>query len=230
MNSPLALSPRVVVLVYAIGLASVFVAPLIYLKWTVLAVEHQKMMTWLMRFGGGLAILPMVLALGAALARRGDPSPVARPLRSALAASLVLFTIGGGIGFLIRGSDVRVPAHYHGSIVGVTLALMGLAYALLPRLGFRAPQGRLATWQPVLYGGGQLLHILGLVWSGGYGVQRKVAGAEQVLRTPQEVMGMGLMGLGGLVAIVGGLAFIVVALRCMRGAPVAAGASPPRDA
>ena len=230
VGSPLALSPRVVVLVYAIGLASVFVAPLIYLKWTVLAVEHQKMMTWLMRFGGGLAILPMVLALGAALARRGDPSPVARPLRSALAASLVLFTIGGGIGFLIRGSDVRVPAHYHGSIVGVTLALMGLAYALLPRLGFRAPRGRLATWQPVLYGGGQLLHILGLVWSGGYGVQRKVAGAEQVLRTPQEVMGMGLMGLGGLVAIVGGLAFIVVALRCMRGAPVAAGASPPRDA
>jgi hypothetical protein len=42
-----------------------------------------------------------------------------------------------------------------------------------------------------------LMHIVGLVWSGGYGVQRKVAGAEQVLRSPGEVAGMGLMGLGG---------------------------------
>jgi hypothetical protein len=27
------------------------------------------------------------------------------------------------------------------------------------------------------------MHIIGLVWSGGYGVQRKVAGSEQVLRS-----------------------------------------------
>ena len=40
------------------------------------------------------------------------------------------------------------------------------------------------------------MHIVGLVWSGGYGVQRKVAGAEQVLRSTGEIAGMGLMGLG----------------------------------
>jgi len=131
------------------------------------------MMTWLMRLGGGLAILPMALALAVALSRRAPKDATKRPLRAALITSLLLFTVGGGIGFLIQGSDVRVPAHYHGSIVGVTLALMGLAYALLPRLGFRAPQGRVANWQPWLYGAGQLLHILGLVWSGGYGVQRR---------------------------------------------------------
>jgi hypothetical protein len=215
-GSPLPLSPRVVVLVYGIGLVSVFFAPLIYLNWSVLSVEHQKMMTWLMRFGGGLAILPMVLALAVALARAPRASDTTRPLRGALIASLLLFTIGGGIGFLIKGSDVRVPAHYHGSIVGVTLALMGLAYALLPRLGFATPRGRLADWQPWLYGGGQLLHILGLVWSGGYGVQRKVAGTGQVLRTTQEVVGMGVMGFGGLLAIAGGVAFILVVVRCMR--------------
>jgi cytochrome c oxidase subunit 1 len=66
------------------------------------------------------------------------------------------------------------------------------------------------------------MHIVGLVWSGGYGVQRKVAGAEQVLRTPGEIAGMGLMGLGGAVAIVGGLLFLVVVLRAMRRAPAAA--------
>ena len=87
------------------------------------------------------------------------------------------------IGVFISGSNVKIPAHYHGCIVGVTLALMGLVYLLLPQLGRRAPVGRLATWQPTLYGAGQLLHIIGLVWSGGYGVQRKVAGAEQVLRS-----------------------------------------------
>jgi hypothetical protein len=60
------------------------------------------------------------------------------------------------------------------------------------------------------------MHIIGLVWSGGYGVQRKVAGAEQVLRTPQETMGMGLMGLGGLIAIVGGIMFVVIVIRALR--------------
>jgi len=46
-----------------------------------------------------------------------------------------------------------------------------------------------------------------------------VAGAEQVLRTPGEVAGMALMGLGGLVAIIGGVLFIVVAVRAMRRGP-----------
>jgi heme/copper-type cytochrome/quinol oxidase subunit 1 len=70
--------------------------------------------------------------------------------------------------------------------------------------------------QPWLYGVGQLLHITGLVWSGGYGVQRKVAGAEQVLRSSGEVAGMALMGAGGLLAIVGGLLFVVVVLKAIR--------------
>ena len=117
---------------------------------------------------------------------------------------------------VIDGSNVRIPAHYHGCIVGVTLAFMGVVLRLLPALGYAAPVGRLATAQPWIYGLGQLLHIAGLVWSGGYGVQRKVAGAEQVLRSPGEIAGMALMGLGGAIAIVGGLLFVVVVLRAMR--------------
>src|SRR5690606_10300332 len=98
IGSPLPLSPRIIVLVYAIGLVSVFAAPLIYLNWSVLSVEHQKMMTWQMRFGGGLAILPMALALAVALARRFEGTPETRPLRAALIASLLLFSVGGLIG------------------------------------------------------------------------------------------------------------------------------------
>ena len=60
------------------------------------------------------------------------------------------------------------------------------------------------------------MHIVGLVWSGGYGVQRKVAGADQVLRTAGETAGMGLMGLGGMVAIIGGLLFVIVVIQALR--------------
>ena len=37
--------------------------PVIYLAYPVASVEHHKLQTWLMRFGGGLAILPIGLAL-----------------------------------------------------------------------------------------------------------------------------------------------------------------------
>jgi hypothetical protein len=215
IGAPLPLSPRLAVLLFAIALASVFAVPAIYLAWDVGSIEHQRLHTWLMRFGGGLAILPMGLAVLIGLARASPGTAATRPLQAALVCSLALFALGGLIGFLIRGSDVRIPAHYHGSIVGVTLALMGLAYALLPRLGFGTPRGRLAVLQPYLYGGGQLGHIVGLVWSGGYGVQRKVAGGEQVLKSAQEVFGMGLMGVGGLVAVAGGVLFLIVVFRAL---------------
>ena len=154
-------------------------------------------------------------AVGAARRCGGNPADT-RALRAALIWSMVLFAAGGLIGAFINGADVRIPAHYHGCIVGVTLALMGLAYHLLPQLGYAAPHSRLAALQPALYGTGQLMHITGLVWSGGYGVQRKVAGAEQVLRTGGEIAGMGLMGLGGLVAIAGGLLFVVLMVGAAR--------------
>lgn len=209
------LSPRVATLFFGVGLASVFATPVIYLAWDIVSIEHYRYQTWLMRFGGGLAILPFVLAVGWSLARLGRVAAQARPLRAALVASIVLFGSGGLIGFAIQGSNVRIPAHYHGAIVGVTLALMGLVYHLLPRLGFAAPAPRLAAAQAWIYGTGQLLHVAGLAWSGGYGVQRKAAGAEQALRTTPEVVAMGVMGLGGLVAIAGGVLFLFVVCRAM---------------
>ena len=215
-GAQLRLSPRIALLMFALALASVFVTPYAYLAYDIASVEHRNLLTWAMRFGGGLAILPIsaVVLLGCI----GAPAstPAARPLRAALLSSVLLFAAGGLIGLVIQGSNVRIPAHYHGCIVGVTLALMGLVYHLLPQLGYAMPNPRLATLQPTLYGSGQLLHIVGLVWSGGYGVQRKVAGAEQVLRSPAEIAGMGLMGLGGLIAIIGGLLFVLVIVQSMR--------------
>jgi cytochrome c oxidase subunit 1 len=216
VGARLSLSPRVLALLFAVALLSVFLTPITYLAYAVTSVEHHRMQTLLMRFGGGLVIFPIVLAVLWALLPVRALAPEQRPLRASLIASLVLFSAGGIIGFLITGSNVRIPAHYHGCIVGVTLAMMGVVYLLLPRFGYAAPSSRPAAWQPYIYGVGQMMHIVGLVWSGGYGVQRKVAGAEQVLLSTQETLGMGLMGLGGLIAIVGGVMFVVIVWRCVR--------------
>jgi len=220
------LSPRIVALLFGVALAAVFVTPAIYLAYDVTSVEHHRLQTWLMRFGGGLAIVPVAVAVTFGLfrsaARRANGDPALRPLRAALVVSIVLFGVGGLIGYAIRGSDVRIPAHYHGAIVGITIAMMGMAYWLLPRLGFASPPSRLATWQAYLYGLGQLLHITGLVWSGGYGVQRKVADGAIAARSIEQTLGMGLMGAGGLIAIIGGMLFVAAVLVAVSRRPRAA--------
>jgi cytochrome c oxidase subunit 1 len=213
----LPLTPRVVLLILFVGLACVFVSPLIYLAYPITALEHVELFTWLMRWGGSLATLPLAVAAIIGLLRYGGHSDEEILARSALQSSLFLFGAGGVIGFLISGSNVTIPAHYHGSIVGVTLALMGVCYLLLPHLGYPLKNMKMAIWQPVVYGGGQLLHVAGLVWSGGYGVQRKVAGAEQGLDSLERILGMGLMGIGGLISSVGGLLFLIIVLRALTG-------------
>lgn len=200
-------------------LLPVLAVPFIYLQQDVMSAEHRAAFTHLMKFGG-LTSLPLglVVVWSVLRAKRVQDAGL-RPLRNALTASILLFAAGGIIGFLIHGVNVVIPAHYHGSIVGVTLAFMGLTYYLLPKLGFRAATSRWAAWQPYVYGGGQLMHILGLAWSGGYGVQRKTAGAAQGLHDLPQILGMGMMGLGGLIAIIGGGIFVVVVLRAMHTKP-----------
>ncbi|MEZ5607784.1 MAG: cbb3-type cytochrome c oxidase subunit I [Burkholderiaceae bacterium] len=210
------LSPRIALWLLMLALVSVFVTPYAYVAYSAISVENRQLHTWAMRVGGGLAIFPIALAVVLALAPLRRLRDEQKPLWGALVSSMLLFACGGVIGMLINGSNVKIPAHYHGCIVGVTLALMGIVYHLLPTLGYGRPGGRMARWQPWVYGLGQLMHIIGLVWSGGYGVQRKVAGSEQVLRSTAEVAGMGLMGLGGLLAVIGGLLFVIVVLRAMR--------------
>ncbi|MDH5648743.1 MAG: cbb3-type cytochrome c oxidase subunit I [Gammaproteobacteria bacterium] len=214
-NVNLPLTPRVTLIFFAIGLFAVFLTPLIYYSYSVTSVEHIKLFTWLMRYGGSLASLPLGLAVFYGLLISQKAQEANRPYRSALISSMILFGVGGLIGFFIQGTNVTIPAHYHGSIVGVTLALMGLTYVLLPQLGYSHPRLRMAYLQPYLYGGGQLLHVSGLVWSGGYGVQRKVAGTAQVLDGLEKQIAMGIMGLGGLIAIIGGVIFVFIVLEAM---------------
>jgi hypothetical protein len=176
------------------------------------SLPHMELFAQLMKWGHPY-MGPLILAGAVSLWMVRGVS--ADPAKSAFVASFVLFALGGVLGYMIQGANVVIPAHYHGSQVGVTLAFMGLTYVLLPLLGFGKAEGRMAVWQPYVYGAGQLIHVLGLAWSGGYSVQRKVAGAEQALVTLPQKLGMGMMGLGGLVAVIGGLMFVVICLSAM---------------
>ncbi len=209
------MSERVVLLLFIAGLFSVFLAPIIYYAYDVTDPAHRQMFTWLMSFGGSLATFPLGLALYIGLVQKRPEGDRDRCAHSALMSSLLLFACGGLIGFMITGSDVTIPAHYHGCIVGVTLALMGTAYEVVDRLGFPKVSFKWGNIQLWVYGGGQFLHILGLVWSGGYGVQRKTAGAAQGLESIEQIAGMGLMGFGGLLSAVGGFMFVVVVVRAL---------------
>lgn len=178
--------------------------------------------TRLMQFGNGLASIPIGLLLAIALIRHRAATPDDAPgaQRRALTASLTLFAAGGLLAVAISGVNTIIPAHYHGSIVGVTLALMGLTYHLLPTLGLAHPSGWMARYQPWIYGAGQLLHIGGLALSGAMGIQRKTAGAAQGLDTWGAKAAMGVMGIGGLLAVIGGILFVLVVIRAFSAGPL----------
>ena len=212
----LSINPRIVIILFVLGMAPALLTPLIYFAYEVGSAHHIIAFTWQMQYGGGLAALPLALVILWGLVKGASVASTAPAERSALVFSILLFGVGGLIGFLIRDSNVTIPAHYHGSIVAVTIAYMGITYHLMPRLGFREVSGKWAKWQPTIYGSGQILHVLGLAWSGGHGIARKTAGEAQGLEGFQQVAAMGLVGLGGLIAIIGVVIFLVVILVAMR--------------
>jgi hypothetical protein len=213
----LPLSPRLVTLLLLAGALPAFLTIWAYLAFDVGSPQHRTFFIWMMAAGGGLAAGPIALALLAGWwqsARAADTS--SRGLRAALAFSILLFGIGGVLGFMIDDSNTMVPAHYHGCIVAVTLAFMGVALHLLPELGFARPSPKLVLAMPWVYGVGQILHVAGLAFAGGHGVQRKTAGAAQGLEGIAQLASMAVMGIGGLVAIIGGILFLVAVAGSIR--------------
>ncbi|MDO8464007.1 MAG: cbb3-type cytochrome c oxidase subunit I [Gallionella sp.] len=209
------LTPRLASGLLVLGLIPVFYAPVIYLSFAGDMGDYMEKFTNLMKVGGAFAPVPLGLAVlygvGAV-----DSTPATNPQRAALISSIILFAVGGGISLMIGDSNTIITAHYHGTGGAISLAFMGLTLHLLPRLGYRTPDLKWATLMSYIYGAGQLFHIIGLLWSGGYGVQRKVAGAAQGLQGFAQKAGMGLMGLGGLIAVIGGIIFLVVVFKAMR--------------
>lgn len=211
---------------YLAALLPLLTVPWLYLQYSPLAPEITVGFAELMRYGNGIA--PGIMGLLLLLAIWKTPSqhkvpqkdPLQAPIRAALYASMLLFASGGIIALFISGINTIIPAHYHGSIVGITLALMGVIYLLLPALGFSAAEGRMATLQPYTYALGQLMHIAGLALSGSEGAQRKTAGVSgEAMNSAVEQMGLLLTRSGGLIAVVGGMLFLLVCWKAIRTPP-----------
>lgn len=194
---------------FLITVAAALLTPFGYMH-EVTSFQHRQFFTHMMIGAGGLAPAILAFFIIPKLWRMERNA-----LWAALCASIALFLIGGLMGHMIQGQNVVIPAHYHGSIIGITIAFMGACYALLPAFGYRdVKQWKLAFWQPFIYCAGQLMHITGLAISGGYGVLRKTPGA---MESQAGKAAMGLMGLGGLLAAIGGLFFIIVVYKSIRG-------------
>jgi cytochrome c oxidase subunit I len=217
------LTPRLVTMLLLAGALPAFLTVWAYLAFDVGSPQHRTFFIWMMAAGGGVAAGPIGLALLAGWWKSPRATDTtARGLRAALLFSILLFGIGGILGFMIDNSNTMVPAHYHGCIVAVTLAFMGVSLHLLPAFGFARPSPRLVLAMPWVYGIGQILHVAGLAFAGGHGVQRKTAGAAQGLEGMAQLAGMTVMGIGGLVAIIGGILFLVAVAGSIRRRRVAA--------
>jgi hypothetical protein len=190
--------------------------------------SFKEFFTLHMIYTGGVApTLFILVLLFELLKNRTKNVPLFVP--AAFLASTLLFLSGGLIGAIISGVNVTIPAHYHGSIVGISVAFMGLAYLICFKaeiekklsysdgviyILYNALEGwktvvssKVAASQIYVITLGQLLHVAGLALAGGYGVLRKTPGSDIPFSAK---LYMGMVGGGGLIAIIGGLMFVYI--------------------
>jgi cytochrome c oxidase subunit 1 len=157
-------------------------------------------------------------------------APWGDPGFSALVLSVVVFGFVGGITGVTLGTEqiniiahntLRIPGHFHSTVVsGTALAFMGATYYLLP-LVFRR---RVAFWplariQPYIFAGGLLLLVMGMTFAGSFGVPRRhwdISFAQapfDVPFNPAVDIFLAIMGIGGIIAVTGGLLFIAIAIK-----------------
>jgi len=209
-KSPMSDRPAKLFLLISFGFT--LPAPLFYFSFNVIGMELRDWFTRLMQLGmgppAGAFAIAVIIAIKS-FKNEIKKLPWDKPGFSALIFSIILFSTGGILSLMIRGIDVKIPSHYHGVIGGVTLSFMGLSYYILPLLNRDVPDTRMAKIQPYLYGIGQMLFILGMFWAGTHGVPRKTYGEAQKLDDFVKLAGMGIMGFGGLIAILGGATFVL---------------------
>jgi cytochrome c oxidase subunit 1 len=154
-------------------------------------------------------------------------APWGNPIFSGMFISLVGFGFIGGISGVVMGTEqiniiihntIYVPGHFHATVViGSTLAFMSLTYFLIPVL-FRRQVAfpGLAKWQPYLFGIGMSVFTMAMMGAGTLGVQRRhwdMAFTNATLDFDYPASAytfMGVVGVSGMAAILGGGIFILV--------------------
>lgn len=218
------LSARAAGFIYAALIVPQCAMPLLTVRGTLDPLYHSGA-TLLMRW----SLFPAVVAVAAVGARHlrlhrravREADARARAALAALGASAALCLLGMILGACIRGSTTLVPAHYHASLGAVTVSFMAAVHLVCEaaRREGAADAGlwRAARRQIIVFGWGQTVFVLGFAIGGLYGLGRKTYGAEQHVRSAGEVVGLVVMGAGGLLAVAGGVWFLCLALREMRG-------------
>ena len=164
-----------------------------------------------------LPSLPFAASLVVSARALGPRSvwPWRDPAFFALAMSLALFALGGVMGFLITGSDMRTPAHYHAVITAVSVSSVGMLLTFgLDELGRRPASARATRILIGLYGGGQFVASIAMFVAGGYGAARKTPDGVGSLDAVAAA-GMAVHGIASIFTIIGGAAFIVIAVRAL---------------
>jgi cytochrome c oxidase subunit 1 len=169
-------------------------------------------------------------------------APWGNPAFSGMILSLLGFGFLGGISGVMMGTEqlnmlihntIYVPGHFHATVViGTTLAFMAVTYFLIPTLFKRdLILPGLAKWQPYLFGLGMMVFSLAMMGAGTLGVPRRhwditFAGAALPYEFPGAAwLMLGIMGVSGLVAIVGGGVYILITVgSILIGKPLEAGA------
>jgi cytochrome c oxidase subunit 1 len=156
-------------------------------------------------------------------------APWREPGFSTLVISMTMFGWIGGITGVVIGTEqinmvahntMRLPGHFHATVVsGTTLAFMGFTYYLIPLIFRRELKFKsLAVWQPYLFGLGMLFVSMGMIGSGLQGVPRRhwditFTNAPISVTLPGATqISLAIMGVGALIAVVGGIMYLLVVL------------------
>ena len=168
-----------------------------------------------LQFGVAAPTLIFAGSLATRALRSREPWPWRDPAFFALAMSLALFALGGAMGFLIDGSDTRTPAHYHAVITAVSVSSAGMLLTYgLKELGKPPAPPRATRLLLGFYGGGQFVASIAMFIAGGYGALRKTpAGAGSL--DAGAAAGMAVHGIASIFTILGGAAFVIVAIRAL---------------
>src|SRR3990172_4309033 len=152
-------------------------------------------------------------------------APWGNPAFSGMAISILLFGFLGGITGVIFGTEqfniirhntIAITGHFHGTVVaGTTIAFMGFTYLLIQYVFRREIIWKgFATIQPWIYGVGVALLSIGMMSAGSFGVPRRhyditFSGAPfSFTFDPSIDLFLSMMGVGGLLAVTGGVLYI----------------------
>jgi cytochrome c oxidase subunit I len=189
-------------------------APMFYAAFAPFS-DNQREAFRLLQFGIVAPTLIFAASLGTRVLRAPSPWPWRDPAFFTLAISLALFALGGLMGFLINGSDTRTPAHYHAVITAVSVSSAGMLLTYgLKELGKPPAPARTTRVLIGLYGGGQFVASIAMFVAGGYGALRKTPSGAGSLDTVAAA-GMAVHGIASIFTILGGAAFVIVAIRAL---------------